>query len=148
MKFAAILASASVAAAAAISKRDVIFKVSNFGASCVPHSTQCSYGFTVIQPGTMETTGVNCTALVTGNPSGLLPDVTDGTCGFSSRTFDIVRGVEGLTLTVSQPVSPTSNQTGSHLLSNCEFEISNQPNAVVQHYTGSPSFDLITPVYN
>ncbi|KAK0377519.1 hypersensitive response-inducing protein [Colletotrichum limetticola] len=142
MQFATLLASASVAAAAAISKRDVTFKVTNFGADCIPHSTQCSYGFTVIQPGTMETTGVNCTALVPGNTDGTLPDVKEGTCTLSSRTFDVVRSAEGLTLTVSQPVTPSSNQTGSHLLPNSDFETSNQPNAVVQHYTGARSFDL------
>ncbi|GKT48961.1 uncharacterized protein ColSpa_09142 [Colletotrichum spaethianum] len=129
MKFAAVLSSATVAAAAAISKRDVTFSVSDFGASCIPHSTQCSIGFTVIQPGTMETTGVECKTLVTGNTDGTIPDVKDASCTNSSRTFDL-------------PVSPHSNQTGSHLLPSSDFKISNEPNAVVESYTGPGAFDL------
>ncbi|WYZ44971.1 hypothetical protein EsH8_VIII_000287 [Colletotrichum jinshuiense] len=142
MKFAAIISSATIAAAVAIGKRDVTFSVSNFSASCIPHSTQCSIGFTVIQPGTMETTGVECKTLVTANNDGTLPDVKEAACSESSRTFDLVRNPEGITITVSQPVTPSSNQTGSHLLPSSDFEISNEPNAVVERYTGPAAFDL------
>ncbi|KAL0944862.1 uncharacterized protein CTRU02_202749 [Colletotrichum truncatum] len=142
MQFFTVLATAAVASAAAISKRDVTFKVSEFSAGCIPHSTQCLYFFNVIQPGTMETTGVNCSSLVPANLDGTLPDVTEGTCKESSRTFNVARSAEGLTLTVSQPVTPSSNQTGSHLLPIDQFVISNEPNAVVQSYTGPSEFDL------
>ncbi|GKT94943.1 22kDa glycoprotein (hypersensitive response-inducing protein, EC91 protein) [Colletotrichum tofieldiae] len=142
MKFAAVLSSAAVAAAAAISKRDVTFSVSDFSAGCIPHSTQCLISFTVIQPGTMETTGVECRTLVSAIPGGTLPDVKEAGCTLSSRTFDLVRSPEGITLTVSQPVTPSSNQTGSHLLPSSEFKISNEPNAVVESYTGPTAFDL------
>ncbi|WYZ35892.1 hypothetical protein EsH8_X_000539 [Colletotrichum jinshuiense] len=143
MKTFAILSTAAVATAAVIGKRDVTFSVSNFAASCIPHSTQCSYTFTVIQPGTMETTGVDCSALVSGNTDGTLPDVKgNGACDQSSRTFEVIRGDAGLTLTVSQPVTPSSNQTGSHLLPNDQFAISDEPNAKVQSYTGPTAFDL------
>ncbi|GJC89283.1 hypothetical protein ColLi_12121 [Colletotrichum liriopes] len=135
MKFAAVLSSAAVAAAAAISKRDVTFSVSDFSAGCIPHSTQCLISFTVIQPGTMETTGVECRTLVSAIPGGTLPDVKEAGCTLSSRTFDLVRSPEGITLTVSQP-------TGSHLLPSSDFKISDEPNAVVESYTGPTAFDL------
>ncbi|KAI1103988.1 hypersensitive response-inducing protein [Jackrogersella minutella] len=142
MKCIAATALLAVASAATIGKRDTVFSVSDFSAGCVPHSTQCLYSFAVIQPGTMETTPVNCTALVSANVDGTLPDVKDGTCGESSRTFDVVRGDDGLTFSVSQPITPSSNQTGSHLICNSELKISDAPNAVVQSYTGPTSFDL------
>ncbi|OLN96417.1 hypothetical protein CCHL11_00681 [Colletotrichum chlorophyti] len=142
MQLFALLSTAAVASAAVVGKRDVTFKVSGFSAGCIPHSTQCLYTFNVIQPGTMETTGVQCTALVPANTDGTLPDVKEGACALSSRTFDVVRGDLGLTLTVSQPVTPSSNQTGSHLLPKDQFVIYNQPNAIVESYTGPSEFDL------
>ncbi|OTB08226.1 hypothetical protein M426DRAFT_317338 [Hypoxylon sp. CI-4A] len=142
MKFSAVALLAATASAASLGKRETVFSVSDFSAGCIRHSTQCLYSLTVIQPGTMETTGVQCKAMVSANTDGTLPDVKEGTCDQSSRTFDVTRGADGLTLTVSQPVTPSSNQTGSHLIPNDELAISNEPNAVVQSYTGPTSFDL------
>ncbi|KAI0828436.1 hypersensitive response-inducing protein [Hypoxylon sp. FL0890] len=141
MKFFANAALFAVAAAGAASKRDTVFSVSDFSASCIPHSTQCSYSFTVLQTGTMETTGVSCSATVSGN-GGLLPDVKDGTCKDSARTWTVVKGSDGLTLTVSQQISPSSTQSGSHLIPNDQLATSDEPNASVQKYTGPTSFSL------
>ncbi|KAK4242355.1 hypothetical protein C8A03DRAFT_11443 [Achaetomium macrosporum] len=132
----------TIFSAAAVASATAVFRVSDFSAGCIPHSTQCLYNFGVLQPGTMEKTPVTCKALVPANTDGTLPDVQEGTCEQSSRTWSIIRSAEGLTLTVSQPVTPSSNQTGSHLLPNNEFVMNNQPNAVVQSYTGPTSFDL------
>lgn len=90
----------------------------------------------------METTGVKCSTQVPANVGGTLPDVKDAACTESSRTFSIVKGADGLTLTVSQQVTPSSFQTGSHLLPNDQLVTSNDPNAVVQSYTGPTTFDL------
>ncbi|KAK3310385.1 hypersensitive response-inducing protein [Chaetomium strumarium] len=136
MQLFAILSAAAVASATAV------FHVSDFSAGCIPHSTQCLYTFGVLQPGTMEKTPVTCKALVPANNDGTLPDVKEGTCEESSRTWSIVRSAEGLTLTVSQQVTPNSFQSGAHLLPNDEFVMNNQPNAVVQTYTGPVAFDL------
>ncbi|KAJ0167665.1 hypothetical protein CTA2_1278 [Colletotrichum tanaceti] len=142
MKFAAVLSCAAVAAAAAVGKRDITFKVSDFSADCVEHSLNCAINFKVIQPGTMETTPTRCFAVV-GAKGGRLPDVVkEGKCE-TSRTFDLVRGPEGFTFTVSQQVTPASNQTGSRLLPNSDFFISNEPNAVVERYQGPTNFDLV-----
>ncbi|KAI1383088.1 hypersensitive response-inducing protein [Hypoxylon trugodes] len=141
MKF-TIALFAVATSAAAINKRYDVFAVSRFSAGCIPHSTQCLYSFSVIQPGTIETTPVNCTALVPGNLDGTLPDVQEGTCSLSSRTFSVTRGDLGLTFEVSQPVTPSSNQTGTHLIPKDELAISDKPNAVVESYTGPSSFNL------
>ncbi|KAI4859201.1 hypothetical protein F4820DRAFT_440551 [Hypoxylon rubiginosum] len=144
MKFSAATLFAATASAAVICRQSqsTVFAVSDFSAGCIPHSTQCLYSFAVIQPGTMETTPVNCTALVPANTDGTLPDVQEGTCGESSRTFSVARGTEGLTFVVSQPVTPSSNQSGTHLIPGDELVIANNPNAVVESYTGPTSFNL------
>ncbi|KAK1955698.1 hypersensitive response-inducing protein [Colletotrichum sublineola] len=146
MKFSAILSSAAVAAAAVINKRDVQWSVSDFAAGCIPHSTQCSVGFNVLQPNSMETTGVKCDVRVAsipgaGGPS-MIPNISGAKCSNSSRTFDLFRGVEGLTLTVSQQVSQLSFRTGSHVLPSDDFKLTYEPNAWVESYTGASSFDL------
>ncbi|KAI0157873.1 hypersensitive response-inducing protein [Hypoxylon sp. FL1284] len=142
MKFSAATLFAATASAAAVAKDSVLFSVTDFSAECIPHSTQCSYSFSVLQPNSMETTPVQCKAMLAGNLDGTLPDVREGACTESSRTFDIIRSVGGLTFTVSQPVSPKSNTTGTHLIPDDELVMSNEPNAVVQSYTGPSSFDL------
>ncbi|KAI0006254.1 hypothetical protein F4779DRAFT_29978 [Xylariaceae sp. FL0662B] len=141
MKFSAVLFAAA-ASAAAINKREAVFKVSDFSASCIPHSSQCQYSFGVLQPGTMETTPVKCSAMLTSNNS--LPDVPEGQgkCENSSRTFTVKRSAEGLTLTVKQPVTPSSDQSGSHLIPKDQIVSGTQPNAQVESYQGEPNFDL------
>ncbi|RYO84420.1 hypothetical protein DL766_007902 [Monosporascus sp. MC13-8B] len=141
MKFSAVIFAAG-ASAAAMERQDAVFKVSDFSAGCIPHSTQCSYTFGVLQPGTMEQTPVQCKAMAAADGQGNLPEILDGTCEESSRTFSVTKSAEGLTLVVSQPVSPTSNQSGQHFIPNSELVTSNEPNAVVQSYQGSPNFDL------
>ncbi|KAI1846947.1 hypothetical protein JX265_006857 [Neoarthrinium moseri] len=140
--FATAVSAAAVASAATIGKRDVVFQVSDFTAGCIPHSSQCSYSFGVFQPGTMQTEPIKCSIQATGNPGGALPDVTGGTCEASSRTFAVTRGDAGLTFSVSQPVSPRSNQTGTYLIPADQLTFSGEPNAVVETYTGPTSFDL------
>ncbi|CAJ2503567.1 Uu.00g109610.m01.CDS01 [Anthostomella pinea] len=145
MQIFAILSSAAVASAAVMAKRDIIFKVSDFSAGCVAHSTQCLYYFNVTQPGSpgAPDVPVTCKALVTANNDGTLPDVDDGTCLESARTWTALHADAGITLALSQQVSPASYETGSHLLASNEFTISNETNAKVQSYTGPTAFDLV-----
>ncbi|RYP39665.1 hypothetical protein DL768_010698 [Monosporascus sp. mg162] len=139
MKFSALIFT-TAASAAAMKRQEAVFRVSDFSAACIPHSSQCLYSFGVLQPGTMEQTPVQCKAMVTSD--GTLPEIQDGTCEESSRTFTVTKSAEGLTLVVSQPVTPSSNQTGQHLIPNSELVTSDEPNAMVQSYQGSPNFDL------
>ena len=103
-----------------------------------------SYSFTVIQPGTMETTGVECTALVSGNTDGTLPDIPQwgGSCINSSRRFWITREDDGLKFFVSQQVTPASNQTASHLLANDDLVMVSNTIGSTQSYKGATSFGL------
>ncbi|ROV97360.1 hypothetical protein VMCG_06896 [Cytospora schulzeri] len=106
----AFLALASAMAASAAP----VFTVNDFSAACIPHSSQCSYSFTVIQEHTMETKGVKCNKMLTSD--GTLPAVTDGTCTDSSRTWTVTKSSDGgLVLEVSQPVSASSNQSGKNV---------------------------------
>ncbi|KAF7883633.1 uncharacterized protein EAF02_005553 [Botrytis sinoallii] len=149
MQFSSAIISAitvALASAAAVEKRSNVFDVSDFSASCIPHATHCLYSFTVIQSGSMETpgTGVKCTALVTENTDGTLPDIPQwgGSCINSSRRFWVTREDAGLNFFVSQPVSPASNTTASHLLPNSQLVM--VPNSIgsTQSYNGPASFGL------
>ncbi|KAF5874912.1 putative 22kda glycoprotein [Botrytis fragariae] len=147
MQFSSAIISAitvALASAAAIEKRSSVFDVSDFSAGCIPHSSQCLYSFTVIQPGTMETTGVKCTALVAANTDGTLPDIPQwgGSCIESSRRFWVTREDAGLNFFVSQQVTPASNQTASHLLPNSELVMTANTISSTQSYTGPTSFGL------
>ncbi|TGO37685.1 hypothetical protein BHYA_0091g00170 [Botrytis hyacinthi] len=147
MQFSSAIISAitvALASAAAIEKRSTVFDVSDFSAGCIPHSGQCLYSFTVIQPGTMETTGVKCTALVSGKADGTLPDIPQwgGSCIESSRRFWVTREDAGLNFFVSQQVSPASNQTASHLLPNSELVMIANTMGSTQSYNGPTSFGL------
>ncbi|KAJ4329272.1 hypothetical protein N0V84_000165 [Fusarium piperis] len=132
---------AAVLSVAAVSASPV-FTVSDFYAGCIPHSAQCSYSFGVIQPGTEEKTPVRCSIMLGATKGGNLPDVKEGQCKGSSRTFKVVRSKKGLTLTVSQPITPSSNQTGEHFIPKKEIVKSDEPNAEVQTYKGPKNFDL------
>ncbi|TGO08385.1 hypothetical protein BTUL_0211g00040 [Botrytis tulipae] len=146
MQFSSAIISAitvALASAAAVEKRS-IFDVSEFSASCIPHSTQCLYSFTVIQPGTQENAGVKCSALVPANADGTLPDIPQwgGSCIDSSRRFWVHRVDSGLNFFVSQQVSPASNQTASHLLPNAYLTKVGNTIGSTQSYNGPTDFGL------
>jgi hypothetical protein len=90
----------------------------------------------------METTPVQCTKQSSASGTGSLPDVTDGTCTDSSRTWTITRSDAGLVFSVSQQVTPSSAQTGTYTIPSDQLVTSDEPNAQVESYTGPSSFDL------
>ncbi|KAJ4010944.1 hypothetical protein NW752_007517 [Fusarium irregulare] len=141
MKFSAVVLATAAATGATA---DAVFNVRDFTASCTPHSAMCDYSFNVIQPGTMDTEGYDCTAKVPGAGPGELGEVKAGTCLPSSRTFDVVRSDEGLILTVSVQVSPNSFTKGSHLIPNKEIKTvkGDTPTGDVQAYDGPKDFPL------
>lgn len=89
----------------------------------------------------METTGVQCSKMLPGD--GGLPAVTDGTCKDSSRTWTVEKSGKDLVLTVSQQVTPSSAQTGSHTISASDLAYQTSGASVYQSYTGAASFDLV-----
>jgi hypothetical protein len=72
----------------------------------------------------------------------LLPNIKDGKCKDSSRTFDVTRSKSGLSFTISQPISPKSDTVGKHFIQNKELVQATTPNAEVQSYNGPKSFQL------
>lgn len=105
--------------------------------ACAAHS----YAFTVLEAGTMETTGVSCSKL-TGS-DGTLPAVTDGTCTDSSRTWTVAKNADGgLTLAVAQPVTPSSDKTGSYTIPASDLTTATTGASTQQSYTGPAAFDL------
>ncbi|KAJ0116325.1 hypothetical protein J7T55_007303 [Diaporthe amygdali] len=133
------------ALAAAVASADAVFHVSDFSAACIAHSSQCSYSFGVVQIGNGETTPVQCSALVTSN--GELPEVTDGTCENSSRTWKITKfsnnHASGLELEVSQQVTPSSTQSARYDIFSGSLEMQQTGASTQQVYTGETEFDLV-----
>ncbi|KAG6358204.1 hypothetical protein INS49_014088 [Diaporthe citri] len=133
------------ALAASVASADLVFHVSDFSAACIPHSSQCSYSFGVVKIGAGETTPVECSAMLTSN--GELPEVTDGTCKDSSRTWTITKfsdsHASGYELSVSEQVTPSSSLTGRYDLFSGTFEMQQTGASTQQVYVGEETeFDL------
>ena len=154
MKFSMIaLAAATTVSAGCIKRGDdlnTLYDVTEFQASCVPHSAQCNYSFKVKQHASMETNGVSCSATGVADAGNTLPAITGGTCVDSSRTWKIVKSTDGLALFVSQQISPASYSEGVHQINNSELEIvtSPNPNGNIQRYAGPADFPLDRPQYS
>ncbi|KAJ1322882.1 hypothetical protein MN608_11733 [Microdochium nivale] len=146
MKFSAItFAAGAVVATVQAQDTSVIYQVTNFKAACVPHSTQCNYSFDVLEPGTMQTTPQHCAAQVTQGIAHELPAVEDGTCEQTSKTWKIVKSIDGLALSVSAQISPISFKTGAHKITPDQLELvvtAEDPNGVHQVYNGPEAFSL------
>ena|ERR1044071_7408481 len=95
-------------------------------------------------PGTMDTLGYDCAASAPGAGVAVLPEIKDGTCPPSSRTFDVVRGEDGLTLIVKVQVSRLSFTKGSHFIPNEQIQIIKgvTPTGDYQAYVGPKDFPL------
>ncbi|EFX00737.1 glycoprotein [Grosmannia clavigera kw1407] len=127
--------------AAAVVSADAVFQVTNFAAACVPHSVECKYSFNVMQMNAGETVANICSASAVS--SNTLPAITDGKCNNSYRTFTVTRDhTAGLTLAVTQMVSPASNQVATHLIPLSQITTTNDKVANVESYNGPTSFTL------
>lgn len=117
-----------------------------------PHHPGCfltffllsSYQFGVLSPGTMQTTPQHCAITVQGTPDGKLPAVGpwQGKCEQTSKTFSVARNGEDLVLTVSAPVSPSSNTTGTHTIKAADLKTEQSGASVRQSYVGPKAFAL------
>lgn len=93
----------------------------------------------------MQTEPQQCRTQVLGLANGDLPEVGpwEGACAETSKTFSVARTADGgLTLTVSQPVSPISNTTGTYTIPASEFEHQQSGASVREVYTGPTAFSL------
>ena len=104
-----------------------------------------SYEFGVFQPGSYQKEPQHCRTQVLGLANADLPEVGpwEGKCEETSKTFSVARTADGgLTLTVSQPVSPISNTTGTYTIPAAELEHQQSGASIREVYIGPTSFDL------
>jgi hypothetical protein len=91
----------------------------------------------------MQTEPQHCRAQVVGTPDGTLPEITDGTCEETDRTWTVIKTADGgLVLEVSQQVSPISFQTANHTIPPSELLMEQTGATRQQRYTGPTEFDL------
>lgn len=95
-------------------------------------------------PNSMQTEPQHCAITLTGLPDGKLPEVGpwEGKCEQTSKTFSVARDGEGLVLTVSAPVSPSSNTTGTHAIPADQLKTEQSGASVRQSYVGPTAFSL------
>ncbi|KAK7994212.1 hypothetical protein PG989_007593 [Apiospora arundinis] len=139
MKFSAAAVFATAASAA------TVYEVSDFSAACIEHSVQCFYEFGVFQPGTMQTEPQSCKASALSGVDGKLAEVGpwEGKCDQTSKTFSVAHTADGgLKLTVSAPVSPSSNTTGVYTIPASDLAMQGAPPSIRQVYTGPKAFNL------
>lgn len=156
MKFSAVtlsavtlFAAAAAAAPSAVAPRadSAVYDVMDFQALCVPHIAQCSYAFRVRLSNAGENNGVSCSATSPASTGGSLPEIKEGACISSSRTFTVAKTAEGgLTLSLSQQVSPVSYTVGVHDIQSSELHTSipGNPQGSYQYYTGPTDFSLVS----
>ncbi|KAI1130392.1 hypothetical protein F5Y10DRAFT_236016 [Nemania abortiva] len=137
---------AVTASGAAVKPRDVVYNIFGFSAFCVPHSTQCGYGFRVI-PSTAApgSNGTICGDLI-GGPDNLPPLPLTGCFDPADTTFaySIAIADGGLTLTVTSPLDEHTNITGTHNAPADQFEIYNGGTTMSQTYIGPKNFTMDT----
>lgn len=95
-------------------------------------------------PGTMDTLGYDCTASAVTSGEGTLPEIKGGTCPPSSRTFDVVRSEEGLTVIGSVQVSRLSFTRGAYRIPNEHVKVMPgvTPTGDYTAYVGPKDFPL------
>ncbi|KAI0880673.1 uncharacterized protein GGS22DRAFT_174490 [Annulohypoxylon maeteangense] len=143
---AAALFTASAVSGAVMKPRQAnSFSVSNFTASCIPHSLLCTYEFAVItDPTTASPSGnpspAQCSLMLQG-PDYLPPVQLTGCAdaGAYSWAVDVLKE-GGLTLSVTTPQDSHTNFTGSYAVP-AEQLVAEQHGAVItQRYTGPSAF--------
>ncbi|KAI1079811.1 hypothetical protein F5B20DRAFT_153160 [Whalleya microplaca] len=136
----ATLAAAGAASAAAIQPRQATYyTVSNFTASCIPHSVMCSYGFDVVSES--STFPTNCSAFLQGPDR--LPAVPATPCDNTAYTWSATPSdSDGLTLRVSVPFNSRTNITGIYTIPADQFVIEQNGASSSQRYTGPAEFKL------
>ncbi|KAG8162979.1 hypothetical protein KVR01_007457 [Diaporthe batatas] len=132
---------AVLALAASVAAQKPVFEISDFSAACVAHGSECIYEFGLFQSGGYQTEPQHCRAQVQ-TTDGTLPEVLDGTCEATSRTWTVTKADGGLVLEVTQQVTPASNTTGKHAIPASELELVQAGASGYQQYTGPKEFGL------
>ncbi|KAK8123244.1 hypothetical protein PG984_011914 [Apiospora sp. TS-2023a] len=148
MKTATALALVSAVSGAVIEPRQTgpatEFDVTDFSASCQPHSVLCFFSFDVAAAGTTATT--TCSATVQGPDS--LPAVGLRACDDPRFSWAFERATDGAGygLTVDWESTPGSaNQTGTHLIPAADVVSENHGSVTTERYVGPADF-VISPL--
>ncbi|KAF2995132.1 hypothetical protein E8E14_001808 [Neopestalotiopsis sp. 37M] len=137
LTFATIFAAA--VSARTLTQRDAeSYAITDFYASCIPHSTLCSYQFEV-------DAATNCTILLQGPdilPAVALTGCEDPAYSWSVATTDDA----GLALSVTTVSTddPATNVTGVYDITSDELVITNNGASSSQSYVGPLSFTVAT----
>ncbi|KAI1455590.1 hypothetical protein F4805DRAFT_435447 [Annulohypoxylon moriforme] len=141
----ALFAAATVSGAVMKPRQANSFTVSNFSASCIPHSLLCTYEFAVItDPTTASPSGnespAQCSLMLQG-PDYLPPVKLTGCAetGAYSWAVDLVKE-GGLTLSVTTPQDSHTNFTGSYDISADQLVAEQHGAVITQRYTGPSGF--------
>ncbi|KAI2778492.1 hypothetical protein F4815DRAFT_447209 [Daldinia loculata] len=138
---------AATASGAAIKSRYATgFTVSNFTASCIPHSVMCTYEFFAItDPASASPSGnpepAKCSLMLQG--PDYLPAVSWTGCaeeGAYSWAVDKVEG--GLKLSVTTPQDSHSNYTGVYEITSDQLVAEQNGASISQRYTGPSGFPM------
>ncbi|KAF3013553.1 hypothetical protein G7054_g6734 [Neopestalotiopsis clavispora] len=139
MKFSAVVALAASASAASLQKKQALdYPIGNFVASCIPHSTYCSYNFTVTSDPVLSPS--HCGAFIQG--PDVLPNVTDGSCPDNvAYTWSATRTTDGgLDFAIWYPFNSRSNITYCHSIAASEIVTENHGAVSDERYVGPANF--------
>ncbi|KAI8964268.1 hypothetical protein F5Y11DRAFT_316507 [Daldinia sp. FL1419] len=149
MQFGTVLATlfAATASGAALKSRYATgFTVTNFTASCIPHSVMCTYEFyTITDPASASPSGnsdpAKCSLMLQG--PDYLPAVGLTGCaekGAYSWAVDKIEG--GLKLRVTTPQDSHGNYTGVYEITSDQLVAEQHGASISQRYTGPPGFTM------
>ncbi|KAI0014997.1 hypothetical protein F4780DRAFT_130925 [Xylariomycetidae sp. FL0641] len=145
MKFAGATLFAAAASAAAIKGRadNLSYTVGSFYASCIPHSTQCSYSFHTKASHIPQE--ADCSWM--GGSDGTLPAVSLQTCSNKGYTFSVYPDAEGnpggLSLEINTPnTSGAGTVSGLKVMPASMFTTTSTGSGSVEAYTGPQNFTV------
>ncbi|KAI1770609.1 hypothetical protein F4818DRAFT_254598 [Hypoxylon cercidicola] len=147
MQIHAIIAAlfAATASGAALKRTATSFNVTDFSASCIPHSVMCTYEFNTItipasaSPSGNES-GAKCHLMLQG--PDILPAVGLTGCDGQAYSWSIDLMDGGLLLNVTTPQDSHGNYTGSYAIVPDQLVIEQHGAVVDQRYTGPSSFEV------
>lgn len=131
---------AATASAATLQPRQYqSLSITNFYASCIPHSVRCSYQFDVAsQPETFPATPCS----ITLNGPDILPEVTQAQCEHDYR-FDVKKSADGgLDLVVWLRANSRVDQNYCHHIPADQLVIEDHQSVQTQKYVGPTEFKV------
>ncbi|KFY04656.1 hypothetical protein O988_00620 [Pseudogymnoascus sp. VKM F-3808] len=140
MKFSALVILAASAAAGTIQSRQrQSLSIGEFHADCIPHSSMCSYDFSVTSDPALPPS--HCNAFLQGTPN--LPDAAEASCPDNvAYTWSITNKDDGgLDFAIWYPFNSRSNITYCYSIPAAELVVEQNGAAQSEHYRGPAGFE-------